>query len=97
MSTIQPGDILVLESLINRLATDDPCTSSYEGLEDGCFFCDGWITYHGMDRTADHEPDCPWVEARTLMGHGIAPHTIKRPQTVPLARAPRTHNPLIGY
>lgn len=92
-----PDHIRELYDLIALLATDDPCTSSYEGLDDGCFFCDGWITYHGMDRTAEHEPNCPWVAARTLMGHDINPHTIKRPTPPPSVRAPRTHNPLIGY
>ncbi len=90
-------DVPTLTNLIERLATDDPCTSSYEGLDDGCFFCDGYITYHGMERTADHEPDCAWVDARILLGHGIAPHTIKRPKSPPPEKAPRTHNPLIGY
>ena len=68
-----------LLALIARLADDDPLTSSTEGLDDGCFFCGAWPKYDPPDyvRYAVHDHDCPWVEARRLLGHDIEPHKVR--------------------
>jgi hypothetical protein len=73
-----------LIALIERLAGDDPLTTSTEGLSDGCFFC-GADTRYFIGRTssiddynwAEHDPDCVWVEARRLLGHDITPHKVE--------------------
>lgn len=94
MSTIKTADELT--NLLERLTAVCPVTSSYEGLDDGCLFCDGFPFWTSTERAASHEPDCVWVEARLALGHDIAPHEIKRPKLIPVVKV-SAHNPLIGY
>jgi hypothetical protein len=66
--------------LLRRLAVDDPITHSMEGLDDECLFCG---TYN---RTKDadgfnagwlHRHDCPWIEARQLLGLDLGNNTVE--------------------
>lgn len=54
-----------LRAVLARLAVDDPVQHSYEGLNDGCFYCAG----DDLSRAPIvHDADCPWVQARRILG-----------------------------
>lgn len=55
------GEIIATLTL---LAVDNPRTSSTEGLDDGCFFCEEERMKDGVQL---HKKDCPWVRARRLL------------------------------
>lgn len=57
-----------LRDVLRGLAVDDPSTTTWDEFID-CFFC------HGPEESTafellpeDHEADCPWVAARTILG-----------------------------
>ena len=69
-----------LLTLIARLADENPLTRSTEGLDDGCFFCGADTDDTGRPNYypyAVHDHDCPWVEARHLLGHDLGLHKVK--------------------
>lgn len=63
-----PDDV---RELLERLAPEEPMNQDEQG---GCVWCDGTggtpYGYAGTD-PSDHAPDCPWVEARRLLGADV--------------------------
>lgn len=68
--------------LLKSLAVDEPCTTSFEGLDDGCFWCGGDSYYPGyMDvHGAIHDHNCPWVAARRFLGLEVGDGNPVRPE-----------------
>lgn len=66
--------------LIERLAPEDPFGTSDEMGDQWCHFCGADLLPETLDRRrknvpeyVTHWPDCPWFEARSLLGLPIDP------------------------
>ena len=74
--------------LIERLIEECPIETSTEGLDDCCHFCGADARYKHMKRIgepaghwAEHEWDCPWVEATRFLGRDLGLNQVKaRPE-----------------
>lgn len=64
---IQPKLDEKMEKLLRKLATDYPIRDAEEGF---CLYCYGPSNDAGRKRE-HHTPDCPWVEARLLLGDNL--------------------------
>lgn len=68
-----------LISLIEGLLVENPWTSSFEGLDDHCLFCESDKIERNKDITVRvrlHEPDCAWIRAMDALGRQHPYHKI---------------------
>lgn len=63
---------------LEALAIDNPWTSSYEGLDDECIFCESWNYYFKEGGTTRlHRPTCVWIAAMDYLDRPHPNHEVE--------------------
>jgi hypothetical protein len=62
--TVDLQNVGLVRDLLDRLAPDDPLVSV--DADSFCWFCGTEGSVHADEH--EHADDCPWVEARRLLG-----------------------------